>query len=309
MTASSRASPPVEVGATVETIAILVIEDNPADARLIREQLRLVARTRFAIRHADRLSAGLDELAKELPDIILLDLSLPDSLGLDTLAKVRACVPDVPLVVLTGSDDEDLAVSAAMAGAQDYLVKGQLSGPQLARAMRIAVERVKRQRQVQVLAMEDDLTGLHNRPSFIILARQAMKVARRAGGSLQLLLVDVVALKQARDVSWPSSGDQALLETAKLLRATFRESDIVARVDDDEFAALVSILPADGAEALVARVHHNLAVYNGAAVHRLKLSFGVGFARYDPTCPCTLEELLAQAGRSLYEDVLRQRKL
>src|SRR5690242_4746269 len=104
----------------------LLIEDNPGDARLIREMLREAGAGQASVelRHADRLSAGLDALAQTSVDLVLLDLSLPDSHGMDTFEAVHHVAPTIPIVVLSGLDDEDLAVRAVHAGAQDYLVKG-----------------------------------------------------------------------------------------------------------------------------------------------------------------------------------------
>lgn len=120
---------------------LLLVEDNPGDARLIRERLREVDGAEFELVHA----TGLDEafrLLGEAPfDVVLLDLMLPDSQGLDTLARIRGRAPRVATVVLTGLLDEAIGISAVKAGAQDYLVKGQVEGSLLVRALRYAMER------------------------------------------------------------------------------------------------------------------------------------------------------------------------
>lgn len=122
---------------------ILLIEDNPADARLLREMLSEVAGARVDLWWADRLSSGLQQLAETEVDVVLLDLSLPDSKGLETLSKLRAQAPDVPVVVITSLDDEEVTLRAAREGAQDYVVKGSLNPQSLARCVRFAVERHK----------------------------------------------------------------------------------------------------------------------------------------------------------------------
>lgn len=125
---------------------ILLIEDNPGDAKLIEEFLNGKKRTiagveRFDLVHEVKLADGLKRLAEQDFDIILLDLNLPDSKGMDTFAKVHVEVPDTPTVVLIGMDDEALAVQALQVGAQDYLVKGMLDLGLLARAVHYAIER------------------------------------------------------------------------------------------------------------------------------------------------------------------------
>ncbi|HKP74684.1 MAG TPA: ATP-binding protein [Longimicrobiaceae bacterium] len=122
-------------------LRILLVEDNPGDARLIRETLRDAGSLAFELAHADRLAAALPALEAGAADVALLDLSLPDAHGLETVNRALAAAPGVPIVVLTGLDDETVAVQAVQAGAQDYLVKGQVEPGTLARALRYAMER------------------------------------------------------------------------------------------------------------------------------------------------------------------------
>jgi signal transduction histidine kinase len=120
---------------------VLLIEDNPGDVRLIEEMLKESRGARFRLECAEHLTAGLGRLAQGGVEAVLLDLSLPESQGLDTFRRVRSHSPGVPLVVLTGTDDEELGNKAVQAGAQDYLIKGQVDGPLLRRALRYAIER------------------------------------------------------------------------------------------------------------------------------------------------------------------------
>ncbi|MFB3765618.1 MAG: response regulator [Methanotrichaceae archaeon] len=124
---------------SASSIKVLLVEDNPGDARLIEEFLRYAEGATFELDCADRLSEGLKHI--EGKDAILLDLALPDSAGLDTFRKMRSQAPALPIIVLTGTDDNSLAFEAIHEGAQDYLVKGQINGQLLARSIRYAIER------------------------------------------------------------------------------------------------------------------------------------------------------------------------
>ncbi len=140
-------------------IRILLIEDNEGDARLIRRVLLNANETRSAgpalsLEHADRLSSGLTRLAQESFDVVLLDLSLPDSQGLDTVVRAHAQAATVPIVVLTGLDDEELAMQAMRSGAQDYLLKDQLNGQLFSRAIRYAIERKQTETEIRKLNAE-----------------------------------------------------------------------------------------------------------------------------------------------------------
>ena len=122
-------------------INILLVEDNPGDRRLIQEALKEAGGNRFKLDCTDRLAAGLERLRASKPDAIILDLSLPDSQGLASFTRVHEKAPDVPVVVLTGLKDEAVAGQAMRAGAQDYLMKGEVAGGVLVRALLYGIER------------------------------------------------------------------------------------------------------------------------------------------------------------------------
>jgi len=126
---------------TDNSIQVLLIEDNKGDAILIREMLKDVKNTSFNVKHAEKLHQGLKYLEKEDFDIILLDLALPDSRGIDTFIKTKETAPDLPIIILTGLSDEEFAINAVGEGAQDYLVKGEVDSRLLDRSMKYAIER------------------------------------------------------------------------------------------------------------------------------------------------------------------------
>lgn len=120
---------------------ILLVEDNPADVRLVEETLASQSIARFKVVHVDRLGAARERLSAERFDAVLLDMSLPDSRGMDTLSRMRRQTASVPIVVLSGLADETVAMKAVREGAQDYLVKGNTDGDALARCICFAIER------------------------------------------------------------------------------------------------------------------------------------------------------------------------
>jgi signal transduction histidine kinase len=142
-------TPPVLNSQALETIRVLLIEDNPGDARLIREILARARGAQFELERVERLSTALERLNTGGVDAILLDLTLPDSSGLDTFFKVHTRAPHVPITVLSGFDDEVVAIRAVREGAQDYLVKGQVDRNLLVRALRYAIERKRSEEALQ----------------------------------------------------------------------------------------------------------------------------------------------------------------
>lgn len=293
-------------------IRVLLLEDNPGDARLIREMLNEAGPSLFELVHLQRLSEGLQRLGEEAFDVLLLDLGLPDSQGLDTFFTVHSQVPGVPIVVLTGLGDETSAIKAVREGAQDYLVKGQVNSNLLVRSIRYALERhrllkeveqawLQEQDQLRALSLVDELTGLYNRRGFLTLAHQQSKLANRTKKEMLLLFADLDNLKWINDTQGHHEGDLALLEIAKIMRETFRESDIIARVGGDEFAVLAMGAGVENAEILITRLQENLEAHNAHRNRDYSPSISVGVAAYDPRRPCSVDELLARADRSMYE--------
>lgn len=139
-----------------EPLRILLVEDNPGDARLVREALAEANAHQFELVHCERLREGLEQLESSSIDLVLLDFGLPDSFGLKTLIRVQSTSPTIPIIVLTGNDDEDLGISAVRMGAQDYLVKGTVDSNLLVRSMYYAIERARTMETLRRVARENN---------------------------------------------------------------------------------------------------------------------------------------------------------
>jgi len=135
-------------------IKVLFIEDNPSDALLIQMQLSNTTKIQYKITHVDRFNKGIQCLKNNNFDVVLLDLNLPDEVGLNTIEQVHAMSSDVPIVVLTGQDDDDMGIEAVQKGAQDYLIKGKVAGALLGKSIRYAIERKKLLTQLEHSAKE-----------------------------------------------------------------------------------------------------------------------------------------------------------
>jgi diguanylate cyclase (GGDEF)-like protein len=162
-------------------------------------------------------------------------------------------------------------------------------------------ERRQREEALRALSLMDELTGLYNRRGFLTLAEQQLKVARRGHREVVLLFVDMDDFKEINDRFGHQEGDQALQRTAAILRQTFRDSDIVARMGGDEFVVLASDIAHGTGPLIVERLRHELAARNERDGFSYRLSFSVGVATFDPERPPELEDLLATADAMLYE--------
>ena len=207
----------------IQPIKVLLIEDNPGDARLIKEYLSEIQCKAFEMEWVDRLSEGLKHLDGK--DVAVLDLTLPDSMGLDTFKRVHSEAPALPVIVLTGNDDDSLALKALQDGAQDYLVKGQVSGQLLARSIRYSIERKRIDE-----ALKSEIAKHEKLEADLIKAKEAAEEAAKAKsaflanmshelrtpmnaviGFSSLLLDDNLTQEQTEYIEGIRNGGEALL--------------------------------------------------------------------------------------------------
>jgi diguanylate cyclase (GGDEF)-like protein len=278
---------------------VLLIEDNPGDARLIREMLAENPEAPFELHFADRLAHGLDFLANTPASVVLLDLSLPDSLGLETFAKVYAHSPGVPIIVLTGTDDKTVALKAVQGGAQDFLVKGKLDHELLVRAMQYSIERKRYQVQIEHQANYDSLTGLPNRSLLHDRLRQAV-FAQRHVRSIAVVFIDLDHFKFVNDSMGHVAGDELLKTMADRLRSVLRDGDTVARLGGDEF---VLILNDQGNEEVIFRAMQRVANKVNEPIviegKELYLTCSAGISLYPQDGP-DVDTLLKNADVAMY---------
>jgi diguanylate cyclase (GGDEF)-like protein/PAS domain S-box-containing protein len=200
---------------------LLLVEDNPGDARLLREMLNEQGSQYTELTHVERMSDAEKHLAEHEVDIILIDLGLPDADGLAAVRRAHAAAPRVPLVVLTGLDDESLAAQALQEGAQDYLIKGQIEARGLLRALRYAVERKN---------MEEALFGEKERAQVTLNSIGDAVACTDISGNISFL--NLVAEKMS-GWTWQEAAGRPMPEVLRILDASSRE--IVANPMDVEF--------------------------------------------------------------------------
>lgn len=290
-------------------IRILLVEDNPGDARLVQELLH-DGSAEFRVDHVDTVMkavAHLDDRSRRY-DAVLLDLSLPDETGVDTVRRVAEAATHEVVVVMTGGTSEEIGLLAMQEGAQDYLVKGQVDGRALRRALRYAIERQDIRRRLQHLSHNDELTGLYNRRGFLLLAEQHLKTARRNQLPFLLVFFDLDRLKQINDNLGHTEGNRAIVEAADVLRHCFRQSDVLARLGGDEFAALALNATEGHAGILEARLGSALDALNARPDRSYPLSFSLGILACDASEEATIEALLSRVDQLMYEEKKRKQQ-
>ena len=287
---------------------ILLVEDTVQDALIVTHHLRkLPLEQRPDVIHVTSLSDAAAELRRSKYDCLLLDLGLPDGRGLDNVRRIRASSVDVAIVVMTGLDDDKLALDALRCGAQEYLVKGKYESGMLLRVLNHAVERhrmvleIDRQRQQNDFnAGHDALTGLVNRQLFADRAQEALAQAERRGERLALCFLDLDQFKPVNDALGHAVGDRLLKEVARVLTDSVRESDTVARVGGDEFVVLLFpvVGPAE-AEVAARRFVDRINAITDVDSQPVKISVSGGLSIY-PEDGLSLDQLLMRADAAMF---------
>jgi len=267
----------------IDRLNILLVEDSSGDSRLIKELLAESKTVAFDLKRVERLTMALDLLVMRPFDVVLLDLALPDSFGL-----------------------ESLGLQATQAGAQDYLVKGQVSSQLLIRSIRYSIERKRFERRLEYLATHDDLTGLPNRQLFNYTLGLALERARReqhdseTSSKVAVMLLDLDNFKLVNDTFGHIQGDKLLCAAAGRLKSCMRKSDTFARMGGDEFTLVVEHLstPLDS----VATAQKVLAALSepfdlDGTILKTTASIGISIYPNDGTNP---ESLLQYADIAMY---------
>jgi two-component system, cell cycle response regulator len=287
-------------------IKVLAIEDDLEYASLLHVVICEVNPNLFDLTHVDNLSEALSILTQHNFDIVLLDLFLPDSMGLDTFFKIHSNHQDTPLVIITGLNDKSVAVRAVREGAQDYLIKDELNVNLLVRILLYALERHHTLNSLKKQTLVDDLTGLLNRRGFQSLAKQQIRIAKRANWESILLFADLDNLKVINDRFGHAEGDLAIKAIASILKETFRTSDIIGRIGGDEFIVLAIKTSDDNVSSITKRLDRNIKNYN-QQINKFELSLSFGVVHLDPMDDISLEEAILEADKNLY--IQKQRKM
>jgi len=288
-----------------DRLVVLVVSDQEDEARRVRDLLAGADPDRFGVA-ASAPQASVGRLARGGIDVVLLAMSLSARRGFATFTELRALAPAVPFLFLSDAEDERNGLEAVRAGAQDFFVKSEVDGPVLAHALRLAIERNRLHAALLDLALADDLTGLYNRRGFLTLATRDLRLARRGNETLLVAFADLDDLKGVNDAAGHASGDRALRDTAALLRQTFRDSDLVARIGGDEYAVLVRHAGPESADVLAERLKRQVRDFNRRASRPYQLSISLGFAAHKASTLGSVAGLLDRADRALYRDKRRK---
>ena len=273
--------------------SVLIVEDDQNWLNVLTEGLSING---YHCETAPNGEEAITLLGKTLFDIVITDIALSGMTGLELTAAVKQLSLDTIVITMTGHIDDFNYDKAIEAGASDFIKKPFTLKELLAR-----IKHAESQEQTRGLLLIDDLTGLLNRRGFFALAEQQLKIAKRNKKGLCILYADLDDLKEINDMHGHIEGDKALVKIANIFRKQYREADITARIGGDEFVVLSAGTCQDNSDVLTSRLQNDLETLNSTRSIGYALSISIGLAYFDPQSPCSLEALLQEADRSMYE--------
>lgn len=301
------------------TINILLVDDTPDNLRLLT---KILAAQGYLVRKALNGKMALQGVHRQPPDLILLDIAMPDMDGYEVCQQLKASpvTANIPIIFISALDHIGHKARAFEMGGQDYITKPfqelevlirvknqlllqqqqQLLMQQNQRLEQEIAERLHAEAEVLQLSLTDELTGLHNRRGFFLLAEQQLKIARRSQSSCYLLFADLDGLKQINDTFGHKTGDEVIADAAQILKQTFRDADIVARLGGDEFVILIPAC-SDKINDFHLRLQTSIDRFNQESNRPYQLAISVGVQFCALTDDASLEYLLAQADKLMYD--------
>jgi diguanylate cyclase (GGDEF)-like protein len=282
---------------------LLIVDDEESVRDLI---LSLFSKYGHRCETAKDGMEAIEKIKKHSFDSAIIDIVMPHLDGITLTRELINLHPDLPIMVMTGHADEHSADSAIAAGAREFIKKPFSIDEFILRFDKMMRDR-EGEKVLLTLSLTDELTDLYNRRRFFVLAEQYLKLAIRSKKRLLLFYLDMDDLKSINDRFGHNDGDQALIALGSILKKTFRESDIIARIGGDEFVVLLESTD-ENDEILITRLHENIKNYNAEVSQNYKLSVSVGVADFNPEHPVSIDELLSKADALMYTQKRKRRK-
>ncbi len=283
---------------------VLLIESEPEEVLFLRDVLMEIGEGRYwsnwvnlDVLDAPSWSEASVILSQEPVDIVLLNLDLRDSHGMETFRRAQSAAPEIPMVLLVGTSEESLGLRLVRDGAEDFLLKKQVDCAPLAHAMQNAIERHRLLSAARAAATHDTLTGLLNRAGFLTSAARDRKLAEMLGRRLMIMVSEPKNLAEIAIAHGDQRRDLTLVEAADHLRALAGPADLLGRIECARFGMTVFDTDVESVEEAWARIHTAL------LQHRIQ----VGASIFSPDHPASLDALLDQASTDLAPNAFAMR--
>jgi len=284
-------------------LKILIVDDEKTMSSLL---VSLLSKQGHECQTAKDGIEALEKIKKVSFDAAVIDVVMPLMDGITLTGELLKLYPNLPIMIMSGHADDHSAETAIAAGAREFIKK-----PFFIDEFTLRFDKMMRAHKAEeallALSLTDELTGLYNRRRFFVLTEQYLKVAIRTKKRSLLLYIDMDDLKSINDHYGHNEGDRALIDLSNILKKTFRESDIIARIGGDEFVVLLEST-AENDEILITRLSENIKDHHAKQIRNYRLSISVGVAQFDPDNPISIDDLLSKADALMYAEKRKRAK-
>ncbi len=291
----------------VKDVKILLIEDNKVDIQTITNFIEQSKRLNAQIKTVDSIKKAKTIMFYEPIDIILIDINVQgmkfdefyDAFDQDNLS--------IPYIVITDERDEDIGIEAVKKGAQDYLVRSEISERILRRAIIYSLERHDILDSLYRATIVDELTGLYNRRGLYTLGNQQVELAKRHDDDIFIFYLDLDGMKKINDTLGHEFGDKALIETSNIMHKSFRTTDILSRLGGDEFVVVAVKAQHEFIPIIIQRVKDYVKKQN-ASNKKYQISISIGVSKIDLESKSPLDDAIHDADKKMYQSKIKNKK-
>ena len=291
----------------IKDVKILLIEDNELDIQMITSFIDQSERLNAEIKTVDSIKKAKTIMFYEEMDIILVDINIQ---GMKFEELFEVFDKDnllIPYIVITDERDEDLGIEAVKKGAQDYLVRSELSERILRRGIIYSLERHDILQSLYRTTIIDELTGLYNRRGLHTLGNQQVELAKRHNDDIFIFYLDLDGMKSINDTLGHEFGDKALIDTSNIMHKTFRTTDILSRIGGDEFVVVVVKAQHEFIPIIIQRLKEYVAGMNSSN-KKYNLSISIGVSKVDLNNESPLDDAIQDADKEMYRVKVKKQK-
>ena len=292
---------------TPKEVSILLIENNKKDIQTITEFINRSHRINANIQIVDSIKKAKTIIFYQKIDIMLIDLNIEKVKFEELFERFSKESLSIPYIVITDERDEDMGIEAVQKGAQDYLVRSELSERILRRTIIYSIERHEILQSLYKTTIVDELTGLYNRRGLHTLGNQQVELAKRHNDDIFIFYLDLDGMKEINDTLGHDYGDKALLTSSKIMHRTFRTTDILSRIGGDEFVVVAVKAQYEFIPIIIQRIKDYIKEENDN-LKDYQISMSIGVSKVDLEHDAPLEDAIKNADKEMYRVKVENKK-
>jgi len=296
-----------KINSESKDVSILLVEDDKEQVKAITAFLEESKRVNAKIQSVDSIKKAKTIVFYEKIDIVLIDLNIQGLAYDELFERFDKNKLSLPYIVITDEIDEDMGIEAVKKGAQDYLVRSEISERILRRAVIYSLERHDILESLYRTTIVDELTGLYNRRGLYTLGNQQIELAKRHSDDIFIFYMDLDGMKEINDTLGHQYGDKALVATSNIMHKSFRTTDILSRLGGDEFVVIAVKAQYEFIPIIIQRIKDYIKETN-SGIKDYQISLSIGVSKVDLENESPLEQAISDADKEMYAIKMENKK-